>query len=238
VHESPDQTFARLAIELSKATTVDQSANQIVAFGMKMLGTQFAGITLLRGQGRFDSIGESDPLIRAADRLQYDLGEGPCIEAATTTRTMLSADLATDPRWPRWGPAAVELGFRSILSAELHTGGDRIGAINFYGSAIRQFTGEDVDVARLLASHAAAGLAAVRLREGLQNALDSRTVIGQAQGVLMERFDVDADRAFAILRRYSQDGNIRLIEVARTVVQRKELPEVARRRQGKHGITP
>ncbi|MCW2770018.1 MAG: hypothetical protein JWR27_1451 [Aeromicrobium sp.] len=231
MHETPDQAFARLALELSESTTVDQSAAQIVAFGMATLDTQFAGITLLRGQGRCESLGESDPLVLKADGLQHDLREGPCVDAATTSRTVLSADLAADRRWPRWGPAAVELGFRSILSAELHAGGARIGAINFYGSVVRQFSVEDVDVAQLFASHAAAGLSAVTVREGLQNALDSRTVIGQAQGLLMERFGVDADQAFAILRRYSQDGNIRLTEVAGTVVERKELPEAASRRR-------
>ena len=222
--ESPDQSFARLAVELSEATTVDQTADQIVAFAMRTLGTDYAGITMLRGRGRFETVGPSSPVIVEADRLQYDLREGPCVVAATTSRSVMSADLARDPRWPTWGPAAVRLGFRSILSAELHAGGRRIGAINLYGASTRQFTQQDVDVATLFASHAAAALAAMRLREGLQNALDTRTTIGQAQGILMERFDVDADRAFAILRRHSQDGNLRLTQVASQLIETMQLP--------------
>lgn len=222
--ESPDQAFARLAIELSEATTVDQTAAQIVAFGMETVGTQFGGITMIRGRGRFKTVGPSAPVVAEADHLQYTLTEGPSIDAATTSRIVMSQDLAADPRWPRWGPAALGLGFRSVLSAELHGGGQRIGTLNLYGSVDRQFTSEDADVARLFASHAAAALAAVSLREGLQNALDGRTIIGQAQGVLMERFGIDADRAFAILRRYSQDGNRKLTEVARNLVETLELP--------------
>lgn len=224
--ELPDHAFARLAVELSEATTVDQTAAQIVAFGMKTVGTQFAGITMVRGHGKFETVGPSEPLIVDADHMQYDLGEGPCVDVATTAQVVMSVDLATDDRWPRWGPAAVELGFHSILSAGLYAGGQRIGAINLYGDKIRQFTDEDADVAQLFASHAAAALAAVSLREGLQNALDTRTIIGQAQGILMERFAVDADRAFAILRRYSQDGNVKLTEVARDLIGTMELPDV------------
>lgn len=223
--ESPDQSFARLALELSEAETVDQTASQIVDFAMTTLGTQDAGITMIRGRGAFETVGPSGPAVIKADLFQYDLQEGPCIDVATRSQTVLAVDLATDERWTRWGPLAVELGFRSILVAELHAGGERIGSINLYGSEPRQFTGEDVDVAKLFASHAAAALAAVRLREGLQNALNTRTLVGQAQGVLMERFGVGADRAFAILRRYSQHENIKLTTVARDLVQTRELPE-------------
>lgn len=223
--ESPDQAFARLAIELSQITTVAQTAEQIVAFAMETVGTQYAGITMIRGRGRFETVGSSAPSIIEADLLQYDLQEGPCVDAASTSQTVLSTDLSNDERWPTWGPAAVGLGFRSVLSAELHAGGDRIGAINLYGSAERQFSREDVDVARLFAAHSAAALASVRLREGLQNALDSRTIVGQAQGILMERFSVDADRAFSILRRYSQDGNRKLTDVSRSLVETLKLPD-------------
>ncbi|MET0448129.1 MAG: GAF and ANTAR domain-containing protein [Aeromicrobium sp.] len=223
--ESPDQAFARLAIELSQTTTVNQTAAQIVAFAMKTVGTQYAGITMIRGRGAFETVGPSAPVILEADRRQYELNEGPCVEASTTSETVISSDLATDERWPTWGPEAVDLGFRSILSAELHAGGRRIGAINLYGADVRQFSREDADVAQLFAKHAAAALAAVSLREGLQNAIDSRTIVGQAQGVLMERFGVDADRAFSILRRYSQDGNRKLTDVARSLVETLKLPD-------------
>jgi GAF domain-containing protein len=226
VPESADQAFARLAIELSQFATVDQTATQIVRFAMETVGTQFAGVTMMRRRGAFETVGPSDPLVVRADRLQYDLDEGPCVDAATSSGVVVAADLAEDDRWPSWGPEAVALGFRSILAADLNAGGRRIGAINLYGAGVRQFSDQDVDTARLFASHAAAALAAVTLREELQNALDTRTVIGQAQGVLMERFGVDADTAFSILRRYSQDGNLKLNDVATNLVLTSKLPGV------------
>lgn len=225
IPDMPDEALARLALELSQTATVEQTAQQIVAFGMRTVGTQFAGITMLRGRGRFETVGPSAPVVVDADQSQYDLREGPCVDASTTSQTIMSADLSLDPRWPRWGLAAVALGFRSILSAELRAGGQRIGALNLYGAKVRQFTDQDVDTARLFAQHAAAALANITLREGLQNALDTRTVIGQAQGILIERFEIDADRAFAILRRYSQDGNVRLYDVCRRLVDTLDLPD-------------
>jgi GAF domain-containing protein len=222
--ELPDEAFARLAVELSETSTIVQTAHQIVAFGLETVHAQFGGITMLRSRGRFETVGHSDDVVVDADRHQMELREGPSVDVSTTSQTITSPDLSSDERWPRWGPAAVSLGLRSVLSAELHAGGQRIGVLTMYGARVRHFTAEDVDVARLFARHASAALAAVKLREGLQNAIESRTVIGQAQGVLMERFEVDADRAFAILRRFSQDGNVKLTDVARHLVETLELP--------------
>lgn len=222
--ESPDGAFARLAVELSQTSTIAQTAQQIVAFGMETVHTQFGGITMLKSRGRFETVGHGSDVVAEADRQQLELGEGPSVDVSTTSRTITSADLEGDERWPRWGPVAVSLGLRCVLSAELHAGGERIGVLSLYGTRVRHFTDEDVDVARLFARHASAALAAVKLREGLLNAIESRTVIGQAQGVLMERFEIDADRAFAILRRFSQDGNVKLTDVARQLVETLELP--------------
>ncbi len=222
--ETPDEAFARLAVELSEATTVAQTAAQIVDFGITTIGTQFAGIMMLRRKGTIETVVSSAPVVVEADGQQYRLREGPGIDPAMPSRTIMSADLAIDSRWPRWGPVAVDLGLVSVLSAELRAAGQRIGVMNFYGDRTRRFTEQDAHVASLFANHAAAALAAVSLRENLQNALDTRTVVGQAQGVLMERFDVDADRAFSILRRYSQDSNVKLTAVATALLSSRELP--------------
>lgn len=221
---STERAFAKLAVELSESKTFDQTATQIVAFVMETVGTRFAGITMSRPKGHFDTVGPSAPSVIEADHLQYRLKEGPCVDASLHSRLLMSDDLRTDPRWPRWGPGAVSLGFRSVLSAELHAGGGRIGALNLYGSHVRQFTDEDADIAMLFAQHAAAALAAVSLQDGLRNALNSRTLIGQAQGMLMERFAVQPDQAFSILRRYSQTHNMKLIDVARELVETSVLP--------------
>jgi GAF domain-containing protein len=171
-------------------------------------------------------MGTTDPVVDRADQLQYELREGPCVQVATVAaaHVVRTGDLAADGRWPRWGPRAAALGLRSILSAELRAQDRVLGALNLYGEHLRQFTGEDAATAHLFAAHAAFALAAESTTEHLQAALDTRTEIGQAQGILMERFDLSADRAFDVLRRYSQTTNTKLIEVAQTLIRTRNLP--------------
>lgn len=217
---SIDRQLARLAVELSGSGSVDQSISMVTSFAAHALGTHHAGATLSRRGGRrFDTAGPTDDVVAAADRLQNELGEGPCIDATRQSHTIVSHDVAGDPRWPRWGVQAAALGLGSILSTDMRAGDHRIGALNVYGENGHTFGRDDEEVAVLLAHHAAAALVSAETVEGLTKALDTRTVIGQAQGMLMERYGLDADRAFAVLRRHSQDENIRLVDLARTVVE-------------------
>lgn len=220
-----DRALADLAVELTTAESVDASIALITAFAAQTLGTAHAGATLIRRGGRsFETAGPTDALVARADHMQNELGEGACIDAAVESKTVMSPDLGRDQRWPRWGPGTAALGLGSILSTEMHAGDHRIGALNVYGPAGHEFSQEDIETAHLLAHHASAALASAETIEGLNRALDSRTLIGQAQGVLMERYAIDADRAFAILRRHSQDENTRLVDVARALVERPRTP--------------
>jgi len=177
-------------------------------------------------------VGATDPRVERADALQYELREGPCVDAAVEVRSVHSESLEHDARWPRWGPAAAELGFHSIISAEVHGRGQRIGAVNLYGTSHTTFTSDDLDVARLFAGHGAIALANARSEDTLLEALDTRTMIGQAQGILMERFDLDAEQAFAVLRRYSQESNRRVGEIVAEIVATRQLPDSVERLAG------
>jgi GAF domain-containing protein len=146
------------------------------------------------------------------------------VDATVESKLVTSAYLATDERWPTWGPQASALGFNSVLSAELHSRGRRIGALNLYGAEEASFTREDIVLAELFARQGALALGYARSEEGLREALETRTVIGQAQGLLMERFQIDGDRAFATLRRYSQRNNIKLKVLCRRLVETRALP--------------
>jgi GAF domain-containing protein len=220
-----DRDLAKFAREASGAGDVSQTAAQIVAFAQQTVGTAYAGITLSQRQGRFKSIGITDPVVEQADRLQYEQREGPCVEVSTSAHVVLSPDAGQDPRWPRWGPAVRELGLVSVLSAQLRARGRRIGGLNLYGEAPRQFSGDDAAIAHLFAVHASVALASAIEEEHLHAALDSRTQIGQAQGILMERFGLDDAQAFATLRRYSQTTNTKLQLVAQTLIATRELPD-------------
>ncbi|RYJ02683.1 MAG: ANTAR domain-containing protein, partial [Actinomycetales bacterium] len=158
------------------------------------------------------------------DLAQYELGEGPCVDAATDLRSSVSGSVGHDGRWPLWGPAAEALGVRSVLSADMHGRDRRIGALNLYSTSEDVFTRESVEIAKVLADQSAAVMAAMRAEEGMRAALETRTVIGQAQGMLMERFGLDASQAFSVLRRFSQDNNIRLVDVAGQLVSTRAIP--------------
>jgi GAF domain-containing protein len=211
--------LSTLLAEIAESPTVDGSIEQIVAFTAQTFGTDHAGVTLVRDRGRrLETVGPTTPVVREADDLQNKLREGPCVAAAVESRSVVSNDVARDPRWPVWGPRVAELGLESVLSSELHAGGARMGALNVYGAQDHQFTHEDVEVGQLLAQQASVALKFVEQIDGLNVALDSRTLIGQAQGMLMERYGIDAEAAFAALRRVSQDENVRLVKVARSIV--------------------
>ncbi|MFL6060851.1 MAG: ANTAR domain-containing protein [Marmoricola sp.] len=201
-----------------------ETAESVVALACETLGCDHAGLSVFSAGGSFTTMGETSPLVAEADRMQYEYGEGPCVEAAWEQDTFVCNDLANDQRWSTWGPKAATLGFGSLLAARLTIAGESLGALNLYSTNVREFSAEDRDTAVILATHAAAPLIAVRERENLKVAVDGRTVIGQAQGILMQRFEVDADTAFSVLRRYSQVQNVKLRAVAELVVKEGGLP--------------
>jgi len=219
------RVFASLAESLADIEGVTETVDQIVAFAVEAIDTAYGGITLVKSGGRaYSTVGATHQSVIEADRIQYELRQGPCVDAAADSKIVVSSYLATDERWPEWGPKASALGFNSVLSAELLARGRRIGALNLYGTSEATFSPEDIALAALFARQGALALGYARSEEGLREALETRTVIGQAQGVLMERFEIDADRAFATLRRYSQHHNIKLKALCHQLVETRVLP--------------
>ncbi len=204
--------------------SLEETAESVVALACDTLDCDHAGLTVFRSGGSFETLAPTSPTVVEADQLQYELAEGPCVEAAWEQDTFVSNSLDIDPRWPVWGPKAAALGFGSLLAARLSVGGESIGALNVYSTQVREFSADDRDTAVIFATHAAATLISVRERENLRIAVDGRTLIGQAQGILMEKFDIDAPTSFAVLRRYSQTANLKLRAVADLVIAHGELP--------------
>jgi GAF domain-containing protein len=167
--------------------------------------------------------------LRELDEAQYDLGQGPCREAIRSVPTVIVDDLATDPRWPEWGRAMVEeLGIRSSLSFRLFTKpGDSWGALNIYSRTPHAFTQEDVVHGQTIAAMAAVVLARSINDHHLARALETRTVIGEAIGILMERYDIDAKRSFDVIRRLSSQSNVKLRDLAEQIVSTRQLPSDA-----------
>ncbi|WP_331546043.1 GAF and ANTAR domain-containing protein [Propionicimonas sp.] len=209
-------TFAR---DLSTSADESQQLELAVAVVIELVdGCDEAGVTMVTRDG-LETMAATSDLVTHGDQLQFELGEGPCVDTVKTHTTVISSEIATDPRWPRWGPTiAQRYGVGSILSLLLYTGEDSYGALNLYSAAPNAYTTEDILVAHSLAAHLAVAVAAARLSENRSLAMVSRLLIGQAEGILMERYKVTAEQAFDLLRHMSSDSNRKLVLVAQELV--------------------
>jgi GAF domain-containing protein len=185
----------------------------------------FVGISLIE-RGKVRTPAGTNERLRELDEFQYEIGQGPCRDAIRTHATVVVHDLATDPRWPSWGRTMVsELGIRSSVSFRLFTRPDRTwGALNVYSTEKDGFSAEDVLQGQTIAALAAVALARSINDEQLASALETRTTIGQAIGIVMERYQLDADHAFSVLRRISSQDNLKLRDLAAQVVATREVP--------------
>lgn len=214
-----------LVSALVDVTKSEEAVDKLVAVAVETVGTNFGGITLIHDDGkRFETVGSTDPSVVDADRLQYELGEGPCVDASLKSKSFSSSNLAEDARWPTWGPRVSALGFHSFLPSELHGRGRRIGALNLYGATETAFDSEDFEMAQMFARQASLVLGYVLHESELMHALETRTVIGQAQGILMHRFDIDSATAFALLRQHSMNTNTPVRDLAEYIVEARDLP--------------
>ena len=180
-------------------------------------GADHAGLTMTARDGTLSSHGVSNPVIAELDRLQAELSEGPCVDTmrAGTSTTVLVDDFADeDQRWPKFTKAALESGVHGLLSFAMAPVDASPGALNLYSATPRAFGAGDQAVAGAFAMQAAVAYYGARKIEGLSTAIATRDVIGQAKGILMERFGLDAEAAFDLLVRSSQDTNLKLVDVA------------------------
>ncbi|ROS73301.1 GAF and ANTAR domain-containing protein [Cellulomonas sp. PhB143] len=222
VHGLIAQSVRTLADEPSLEQTLARTAELAVAL---VDGCDAAGISFVARGGRIETPAATDDVARRGDELQYALGEGPCLDAVRDAEVVSAPDLADDPRWSRWGSRVVEeLGVRSMLCVQLFTTETRHGALNLYATEPHAFPEGDYYLATTFAAVAAAAVAAARTEEQLESAVQTRTIIGQAQGLMMERYKISATQAFSVLSRLSQEGNVRLADVARRVVDERTLP--------------
>lgn len=221
--DDPD-FFAELADELYALGDATRIANGIAQTGREAVGCDAAAVSLVAAGRRIQPAAATSRAAHRAEQLQGALGEGPGRVAAAGREIVVADDLAADARWPIWAADVGELGFRSGLTVPLHERGRVFAVLQLYSALPAAFGAEQNAIATLLARRSALALAAVRRTEHLMQAVDARTVIGQAEGMLMERYGLDADAAFAVLRRYSQQGNVKLRDVAERIVRERELP--------------
>ncbi len=213
------QVVAALGQEWSAIPDQQATLDQIVRHAVQMLPRcDYAGISLRRPGGQVDSPAVSDPLVEKADGLQYELGEGPCLDAIWVDDTYVIEDLTTETRWPEWAPRAAELGLRSVLSVRMPAPQGVLGGLNLYSTTAGPYEEDQVDSAHALAAQAGVVLWAKSEHQGLRTAMQTRHLIGMAQGILMARHGLTPERAFEVLRRVSSQQNLKLRDVAERLV--------------------
>ena len=188
-------------------------------------GCDAASVSIVQARRDVSTPASTDDMAVIGDLLQYETGEGPCLSAIWEEETVYVPDLARDPRWLRWGPRLAETtGVRSSFSVRLFTIKDTLGALNMYATKAGAFSVEDQAEAVAIAAHIAVAVAAAQNLEHFETALDSRTIIAQACGLVMERFNIDSTQAFALLSRVSQTQNVKLRDIAAELVHTRRLP--------------
>ncbi|WP_194846573.1 GAF and ANTAR domain-containing protein [Mumia zhuanghuii] len=217
--------LAGLVEELHAADTTQETAEQVIKYLCEILEMDHAAVTMIRGGGRLDTVAATAGVAVRADELQVELGEGPCL-SDSWDQTLRSGDLSAETRWPRWTQAVADMGLASLLGVSLSPDGRRMGVVTLYSKEPRFFDDDDAALAHVFARHASLALAKAEHQANLVFALDARKLIGQAQGILMERFGLDDHRAFEVLRRYSQHHNLKLRAVAEMLVSTRNLPTI------------
>jgi len=216
--------MSRALLELAQPGAVE---NAIVDWAVRSVpGCEAAGLVTATRGARVSCLAASGPLPRGCDDLQHELREGPCHDALWEGTTFIAVDLIADTRWPAWSPAAVRLGVRSVMGFPLSTEGGVLGALNFYATRPHAFDQLAQRIAAICAAHAAVGFRWAQTAHNLRQAIASREEIGQAVGILVERMRITPEQAFQELNRVSSHTNLKVRDLARTIVLTGQLPTV------------
>lgn len=214
--------FARAA---ERQDDLHDTLTTIVLAAVELVpGADDASVTVVLDRARVTSEAASGDLPRTLDALQERSRQGPCLDAVYEQQTVCVPDLAAESRWPDFTADAVAAGAAGMLAFQLYVDGDNLGALNLYSRQAGAFDEESEHVGGLFAAHAAVAYSAARTQSGLERSVATRQVIGQAQGILIERHKITSDQAFAMLVRASQHHNVKLRDLAETLVETGALP--------------
>lgn len=183
------------------------------------------GISLRDKRGSVTTPASTAPIADECDKLQYKLHEGPCLDAIWQDEAYVIDDTTRDSRWPKWAPEVAAKGVLSVLSVRLFLTTETFGSLNLYAGKPFAFRSDDVELALVYAMHAATALSAARLVTGLHEAIQTRHLIGVAQGIIVQRYGLSVEGSFEVLKRYSSHANIKLRDVAQLVVDTRSVPD-------------
>lgn len=221
--------FANIARQLHTGRNPTQVLHHITTTAVAIIpGCQHAGITLRDPTGKLITPAASSDLPEAVDAIQYETGEGPCLDAIREHQVFHTGQLDADTRWPRFSQrAAHTTGVASMLAFRLHLDEDTLGSLNLYSRDVHAFDTDGRTIGTILAAHAAVALAGARetqRADNLDTALNTSREIGVAVGILMAHHHHTRDAAFDALRHASQHLNTKLRDIATYVADTGELP--------------
>lgn len=217
--------FASMAESLDQQPSVGQTLQQVVELAAAAVnGAEYASVAVLRRK-RWETPACTDELVRELDLAQGRLGEGPILHTGGDESVLRVADLHTDQRWPRFTAYARESGIRSVLACELVGERGPMGSLNLYASGPDAFDDAAVQTAAIYSAHASLAVSHAEIVDSLNSAVASRQHIGEATGILMERYGVGSPEAFHLLLRASQNLNVKLRKLADEVVRTGLAPE-------------
>ena len=225
-HERLAETFVELADTLIDDFDVIDFLTVLVDRSVELLDIDAAGLLLADQHGRLQVIASSNEHVRMLELFQLQNDEGPCLDAFATGAAVSAPDLATaNVRWQRFAPAATTAGFAAVDALPMRLRDQVIGALNLFRVNTGALTGTALRTAQALVDVATIGLLQERtirrqeiVTEQLQAALNSRVIIEQAKGLIAERLGIDVDVAFAGLRGYARNNNLKLADVAGAVI--------------------
>ena len=208
LHNRPDTDSDTVVAELAEHAAAE------------IPGAQYAGITLTRNAKHIDTPAATHYWPVLLDKIQQRHLEGPCLTAAWDEKTVHVPDMEAEDRFPDYRrDALAETPIRSIMAFQLFIAGESLGALNIYAEEPQAFSAEARTLGLIFAAHSSVAWNSARRDEQFQRALSSRDVIGQAKGMIMERYRVDAVQAFEVLRKLSQDSNVPLLKIASELVE-------------------
>lgn len=219
--------LARMVQDLLAQDSVQSTLERVSRHAVDIVhGCEAAGVMMLHQGSRVETLAVTSDLVAESDRIQDELGEGPCFDAVNEREPVYRVvDMAgSGQRWPRYAPKARDLGIGSMMGFLLSTEREReyLGALGLYSSEPNAFTERSEQVGWIFASHAAVAFSTARSDEQLRNAIATRQEIGEALGIVMERYSIPEGQAFEMLKTLSQERNIKLREIARMVVETGE----------------
>jgi GAF domain-containing protein len=207
LHSRPDTDSETVIAELAEHAAVE------------VPGAQYAGVTVTRNAKHIDTPAATHKWPILLDEIQQRYREGPCLTAAWEEKTVHVTDLTTDERFPRYArDALAQTPIRSVMAFQLFIAGQTMGALNVYAEEPHAFGPMSREIGLIFAAHSSVAWNTARRDEQFRRALASRDTIGQAKGMIMARYGVDAVQAFNVLRKLSQDSNVPLIDVAADLI--------------------